>query len=322
MIIRKKKYYYNPDTLAFDEIRHDKKYRVRYFFFYAAILVVFTGISGTILNHVLGSPETYFLERKVSSLSAQLNGLFERSEGVEETLYSTTFENDNLYRTILGLDTLPLSMRTGGTGGSAGEGSDQIHSSLGLKLEAQVEKLQVQLLIQDNSFVTVYDKALEHIERLRHLPAIQPVHFKNVLYISSYFGVRTDPFNHEDEELHTGLDFVAAYGTNVYATADGTVTLCKISRTVGYGNEVVINHSFGYSTRYAHLQEIIVNEGDIVKRGQLIGKVGSSGRSTGPHLHYEVRLEKKAVNPISYYATNLTSNEYEEITAMANMEND
>jgi murein DD-endopeptidase MepM/ murein hydrolase activator NlpD len=240
---------------------------------------------------------------------------------MENKLYDTSFENDNYYRIILGLDTLPLSVRTGGTGGSASYPPDMFQSSISRKLGDQLEKLDVQLQIQHNSFATVYETALERNEKLRRLPGIQPVPLDDVLYISSYFGVRTDPFNHEDEEIHTGLDFVAPYDTEVHATADGTVTLCKFSRTVGYGNEVVIDHSFGYSTRYAHLKEILVNEGDVVKRGQLIGKVGSSGRSTGPHLHYEVRYEQKAVNPILFFANNLTQNEYDEITALANGQN-
>jgi murein DD-endopeptidase MepM/ murein hydrolase activator NlpD len=322
LIIRKKKYHYNPDTLTFHEIRHDKKTRARHYLVYAVILVIFSGLSGYFLTRVLGSPENYFLEKKASVLSEQLNRLSEQSEEMEETLHASSFVNDNLYRTILELDTLPLSVRTGGTGGSAIGSADLYHSSASRKLEGQVERLEVQLNIQRNSFASVYEAALEHIEKLKHLPAIQPVPFREVLYISSYFGVRTDPFNHEDEENHTGIDFVAPYGTDVFAAADGTVTLCRISRTVGYGNEIVINHSFGYSTRYAHLQEILINEGDMVKRGQLIGRVGSSGRSTGPHLHYEVRYENRAVNPITYFTSNLTQNEYDEITELAKNQGD
>ncbi|MBN1158586.1 MAG: M23 family metallopeptidase [Bacteroidales bacterium] len=149
---------------------------------------------------------------------------------------------------------------------------------------------------------------------------MQPVSKMDVLYISSYFGTRTDPFNHANEQVHSGIDFVAPSGVNVYATADGVVTLSRISRT-GYGNEIIIDHSFGYSTRYAHLQELLVKTGDQVERGQLIGKLGSSGRSTGPHLHYEVRYENKAINPISYFEHNLSLDEYNEIILRANYGN-
>ncbi len=139
---------------------------------------------------------------------------------------------------------------------------------------------------------------------------------KNLIQVSSFFGKRCDPFIHEEAD-HYGLDFVAPVGTEVYATGEGTVTLLNISRT-GYGNELVINHSFGYSTRYAHLEKFFVSEGEWVKRGQLIGLVGNSGRSTGPHLHYEVRYEGKAVNPAFYYSDDLTDNEFHLLTNKPN----
>jgi len=143
LIFRKKKYYYNPDTLIFEEIRHDKNDRAKRFMIIAVSLAVFIVLSGYLLNQFLGSPEAIFLEKKVSWLSGQLNELLEKSEGMEETLYSTTFENDNLYRIILGLDTLPLSVRSGGTGGSAEDDIGLFNSSVSNKLEVEVEKLRL-----------------------------------------------------------------------------------------------------------------------------------------------------------------------------------
>jgi len=127
--------------------------------------------------------------------------------------------------------------------------------------------------------------------------------------------VRSDPFL-DQKGVHCGLDFVAPIGTNVYATGDGTVTFQQISRT-GYGNEIVIDHAFGFGSRYDHLDQILVSLGQKIKRGQLIGKVGRSGRSTGPHLHYEVLYEGKPVNPAFYFDSSLTSDEYLEILKLA-----
>jgi murein DD-endopeptidase MepM/ murein hydrolase activator NlpD len=211
-------------------------------------------------------------------------------------LQSSYFPADNIYRTILNIDTIPLSMRYGGTGGSAAVNGLVAEDNISSRLRKQIDKLNVQIQLQRLSFQNVLDKALERELMLKCLPAIQPISISDVKYISSYFGSRTDPFNHEGQQIHAGIDFVAVYGVNVYATGNGIVTLCQNSRT-GYGNEVVVDHAFGYSSRYAHLQEMLVEEGDEVKRGQIIGKVGSSGRSTGPHLHYEVRFENKAVDP-------------------------
>jgi murein DD-endopeptidase MepM/ murein hydrolase activator NlpD len=148
------------------------------------------------------------------------------------------------------------------------------------------------------------------------IPAIRPIAQHNLIMVSSFFGKRFDPFFHEEAD-HFGLDLVAPVGSEVYATGDGTVTLLNFSRT-GYGNELVINHSFGYSTRYAHLEKFFVSEGESVKRGQLIGAVGNSGRSTGPHLHYEVLYEGKPVNPVFYYSDDLTDNEFHLLTSKTN----
>lgn len=317
MIFRKKKYCFNQDTLTFDEIKHDRNYRVKYILVVSSICIVFGSAFGYLLRSYVLSPKEMILTKRVSLLQQDMQQLWIKSKDYESMLQANFFASDNKYRTILGIDTLPLSMRYGGTGGSAEDEIITFNSDLDYQLEKQIDKLDIQLQIQRNSFSTIYEKTLEQTERWKRLPVIQPVAQYNVLYVSSYYGMRTDPFNHVDEQNHTGIDFVAEYGVNVYATADGTVTLSHFSRT-GYGNEIVIDHAFGYSSRYAHLQEILVNEGTTVKRGQLIGKVGSSGRSTGPHLHYEVRYEHKAVNPIFYIENNLNPDDYQKIIALAN----
>jgi murein DD-endopeptidase MepM/ murein hydrolase activator NlpD len=175
--------------------------------------------------------------------------------------------------------------------------------------------LNHQLSIQSESYEILLLKAREHAMQFSHIPAIQPVSRTDLYSISSDFGVRTDPF-YFHQKVHCGLDFVAAEGKSVYATGDGIVTFIQFSRT-GYGNEIIIDHSFGFGSRYAHLDTILVTEGQKVKRGQMIGRVGKSGRATGPHLHYEVLYEKKPVNPALYFDSSLTVQEYKQILEMA-----
>jgi len=241
--------------------------------------------------------------------------LFDKGHYFSNLLRKDHFPKDNSYRTILQIDTLPYSLRNAGTGGSSSDVAFSLNSDMSRDLDNLISKLNLQLKIQSGSYEVVFEKAREHAVGLTHMPAIQPIYEKDLVMISSNFGVRSDPFL-DQKGVHCGLDFVAPIGTNVYATGDGTVTFQQISRT-GYGNEIVIDHAFGFGSRYAHLDQILVSLGQKIKRGQLIGKVGRSGRSTGPHLHYEVLYEGKPVNPAFYFDSSLTSDEYLEILKLA-----
>ena len=170
--------------------------------------------------------------------------------------------------------------------------------------------------IQDESYEEIMKAALEKNNKLAHYPGITPVKSDKYIWISSYFGSRTDPFTMHNR-AHLGLDFVGPRDTKIFTTANGTVTLVKHSRR-GYGNEIVIDHGFGYSTRYAHLKEIKVVEGQKVERGELIGIMGSTGRSTGTHLHYEVRLFNRPVNPMYFFADDISAEEFEQLTTKQN----
>jgi murein DD-endopeptidase MepM/ murein hydrolase activator NlpD len=153
--------------------------------------------------------------------------------------------------------------------------------------------------MQSKSFDEVIDLAKNKEQMILSVPAIQPVSVKDMARISDYFGFRRDPFTKE-KKVHYGIDFVGPKGAPIYATGNGKVVSAEFS-FFGYGNVVVIDHGFGYRTRYAHLQKIDVKVGNQVARGQVIGKLGSSGRSTGPHLHYEVLLRNKPVDPMNYF---------------------
>jgi murein DD-endopeptidase MepM/ murein hydrolase activator NlpD len=277
--------------------------------------MMITLLVGFILNQVFGSAESKLLENKLFSLNKQLQGLLDKGHHFSSVLQKDHFPRDNTYRAILQIDTLSENVREAGTGGYVSRSQFSFNNDISDTLVNLITKLNSQLKIQTGSYETVYKKALEHKSSLSHMPAIQPISQKDLIMISSNFGLRADPFL-EHQEVHQGLDFVAEVGKNVYATGDGSVTLVQESR-IGYGNEIFIDHGYGFGSRYAHLSQILVKEGQIVKRGQLIGKVGESGRATGPHLHYEVLYENKPVNPSFYFDNSLTVEEYQRILKLA-----
>ncbi|MBN1790757.1 MAG: M23 family metallopeptidase [Bacteroidales bacterium] len=320
MIFRKKKYRFNPNTLLFEEIRIDKKRRFRRISLYLLGILFFILISGFLLNHFLGSPEARILEKQVAVLNKQMQVLYSKGKHFSTALRNDVFPKDNHYRTILQMDTVPYTYRLAGSGGSAAADGISLNSNLTYQLNNLINKLDQQLQLQSGSFDILYKKALEHSTQLVNLPAIQPVSQNDLIMISSRFGVRSDPFFFF-EQVHNGIDFVTTVGKNVYATGNGTVTFVQYSRT-GYGNEIVIDHMFGFGSRYGHLDTILVKHGEMVKRGQVIGTVGQTGRATGPHLHYEVMYENKAVNPSFYYDSSLTREEYAQIIQKANKDID
>lgn len=316
MIFNKKKYHYNSVSLAFEEVKIDRRRRGIEISSYILICLSLTMFSGYLLNQFFGSAKARVLENHVSLLNREMQYLFDKGHQISASLRNELFVKDNNYRTILQIDTLPYSQRIAGAGGSAAVNEIAAQNDLSYQVNNMIDRLNMQLQIQSGSFKTLYAKATEYSAGLTHMPAIQPIAQKDLIMISSYFGVRSDPFFFI-EKVHCGLDFVAPTGKNVYATGDGIVTFAQYSRT-GYGNEIVIDHKFDFGSRYAHLAMLKVKAGERVKRGQLIGTVGESGRATGPHLHYEVLVHQRPVNPSRYFDTSLTKEEFAQIINKAN----
>ncbi len=315
MIYRKKKYHFNPLSLEYEEIKITKGHRSRIIMMYFLGILIIAGLSGYLLNNHLGSQEARVLEKQVDKLNREMQLLFTKGRNLSALLRNDLFHKDNQYRTILQIDTLSYSIRLAGSGGTAATEELSRHYELSYQLDHLIKGLDQQMKIQSGSFETIYQKARDYTRQQTSLPAIQPVSKNDVIMISSDFGLRSDPFLFL-QQVHCGLDFVTPIGKNVYATGDGIVTFVQYSRT-GYGNEIVIDHKFGFGSRYAHLHEILVKEGEVIKRGQVIGTVGQSGRATGPHLHYEVLFENKPVNPAYYFDTSLTQEEYAQIINQA-----
>jgi murein DD-endopeptidase MepM/ murein hydrolase activator NlpD len=241
---------------------------------------------------------------------------------VTSVLSDVQQRDDNIYRTIFAAEPIPYSVRKAGFGGVnrydilEGYNNSEIVKETTKKLDI----ISKQIYIQSKSFDEVVELVKNKEKMIACIPAIQPIKNKNLTQVASGWGWRIHPI-YKIRKFHYGMDFMGSTGTPVYATGDGSVIEVSRSR-VGLGNYLVINHGFGYSTYYAHLSRFKIKAGDKVKRGDLIGFIGSTGTSTSPHLHYEVHKNGIAVNPKDYYFRDLTPAEYEkmiEISSNSNM---
>jgi len=311
--IRRKRYYFNTSTLSFVEVSRSKRTKLlRGLLTFVAINLVAV-VFLLLLYSFFDSPEVTIQKLRAKKYYTRYAYLTHKVDSLTSSLHSSHYTNDQIYRNILEMDSLPFSIRSAGTGGHDPYASpmkslsDQFFSNLMKK----IENLKMQINIQDESYEEIMIAALEKTNELRHIPGIPPVNCTDHVWISSYFGTRKDPFSFI-HRVHHGVDFCGPKNTEIFATADGIVTLVEHSRK-GYGNEIVVDHGFGHCTRYAHLNSIMIQEGQIVKRGQLIGLMGNTGRSTGTHLHYEVWYLNQPVNPLYFFADDLTPEEFEQL---------
>ena len=220
-------------------------------------------------------------------------------------------ERDNtIYRVIFEAEPIPVSIREAGYGGvdRYNKLRDYYNADLIVDVTKKVDQLSKQLYVQSKSYDEVWQLVKNKANMLSSIPAIQPVSNKDMTRVASGYGWRIHPI-YKTEKLHTGMDFTAPVGTEIYATGNGTVV--KVEKDGrGYGNNVIINHGYGYQTLYGHMSKFSVRPGQKVKRGDLIGSVGNTGTSTGPHLHYEVHKNGNPVNPVNFYYNDLSPEEY------------
>jgi murein DD-endopeptidase MepM/ murein hydrolase activator NlpD len=264
-------------------------------------------------DHNFTHPKETILITEKEALIGQYLTCEERIRELEMNIAELQARDDNIYRAFYELEPIPLSDREAGFGGSARyrnlEGFDS--SPLMIGLTQRVDHADIRLGIQTRSFGELLSKADQHADLILHKPSIQPISLEDFYWISSVFGYRTDPMT-KRRAMHFGVDFAGMVGLNVYATGDGIVKSIKILRG-GTGKTIVIDHGFGYTSLYGHLHDIFVHKGQKIKRGMVIGTVGNTGKSTGPHLHYEVHSNNRAMNPKHFYAEDLTPEEYSEI---------
>jgi len=293
------------------------KVRLKRYALYALLAVSISLLIRFASHHYLSNPKEAKLLASKENIIERYRTCEERIQELEAILVEIQHWDDHIYRSFFELDPIPHSIREAGLGGAERYSSLQGYesSSIMVELNKRVDMTGIRMDIQSRSFHDLLMEADRHNNLVLHKPSIQPISLENFYWISSVFGYRIDPI-YKCRAMHRGVDFAAAIGTPVYATGDGVVKWTKVAKN-GYGKEVVIDHGFGYATRYGHLHEILVHVGQKIKRGNVIGTLGDSGRSTGPHLHYEVLENGRANDPKHYYAEDLSPREYSEIISLS-----
>ena len=263
------------------------------------------------------SPRESQLQQQNRNLEAQLQVLNSQVDQMQIVMKDFEQRDENLYRVLFGAEPIPLSVRMGANKRIAYYDSiaRMTNSQLASDLTMKVDLLAKETYIQAKSYDELLELAKTQEVRMENLPAIQPVLNKDLKRTASGYGMRIDPVYHV-RRFHAGMDFSAPIGTDVFATGNAKVVFTGWKQ--GYGNTVELDHGFGYTTVYAHLYKIIVRKGQNVKRGDVIALVGNTGKSTGPHLHYEVRYQDKPVDPRNFYFYDLTPEQYDQMIQLSN----
>jgi murein DD-endopeptidase MepM/ murein hydrolase activator NlpD len=313
----KKIYRFNEENLQYELIKPTLKSGLL-----KVISIIFSGLFfGSIVIMVaynfFSSPKELIQQREIDQYELQLSMITDRIERLDKVAEDLQERDDNIYRVIFEAEPIPEDVRKVGVGGTDRYSKLKgfKNSSLIINTVKRTDELSNKLYVQSKSFDEVFDMARNKEKMMACIPAIQPISDKYKRRISAFYGYRIHPI-YKTKIFHEGIDFSAPRGTEVYASGDGVVVQNTRSN-YGYGNIIKIDHGYGYETVYAHLYKSFVKRGHKVKRGQSIGAVGSTGLSTGPHLHYEVRKNEKRVNPIYYFFNDMNVEDYDEIIKLA-----
>ncbi len=308
----KSKYKFNPESLSYLRIERTFKQKFLIFsgYFFTFVFIAFIGY--TIISSFHDTPKVKGLKRQISLLKTNYETFTKDLNNVEDLLQYLQERDDNIYRTIFEAEPIHKSVRDAGFGGSnMYSDMEMTDGEIVSQTAKKLDKIRKKIYIQSVSYDELVSLATNKEKMVRSVPAIQPISNKDLTRTASGWGYRIHPI-YKIRKFHYGMDFTSPMGSEVYATGDGTIEVVNSSKR-GYGNKLIVNHGFGYKTLYAHLSGFNVTEGQKVKRGDVIGFVGSSGLSTAPHLHYEVHLNNKKVNPINYYFNDLNANEYDKM---------
>ena len=317
----KVKYYYDSDTLSYRKIERKKTTTLKY----AAVFILASALFGFlfvfIASQFVQSPKEKALARELQNMKLQYKLLNLKVEDAFAALENVEERDNAIYRLYFEANPIPEEQRRAGFGGinryKKFEGYD--NSELIAESNRRLDILQKAIVVQSRSLDEVAKLATDKEKFLATIPAIQPVNNENLTRMASGYGYRTDPFT-KVRKFHYGMDFTAPRGTPVYATGDGVVSRAD-NRATGYGNHITIDHGYGYVSLYAHLYKYNVRPNQKVKRGDLIGFIGSTGRSEAPHLHYEIFKDGERINPINFYYGNLSPLEFAKLLEKAQLEN-
>lgn len=309
-------YRYNPATEQYERVFPDAHSRFLASVRVYAVAVFFVAAVALALYYIIDSPRERLLRHENQLLQQRFDMLDRRADQALAVMEDIAERDNNFYRVMMQAEPITPAQRYAGLERQRNYqrldslADNRLLNSVGQKLD----RLDQMLVSQIRSFDFLAKESAGQKNRTAHIPAIQPVPEKYLRTMASGYGVRRDPV-YGTMKFHEGMDFSAPVGTPVYATADGTVVVS--SWQSAYGNMVEINHGYNYTTRYAHMSKLIARQGQSVKRGDLIGLVGNTGKSTGPHLHYEVRYRGAPQNPVNYYYYDLSPEQYDEIIRLA-----
>ena len=309
--MKKIKYYYNTNTLRYEKLETPFRVKLLRIFGFVAAALVTAGLISYLAFQFIGSPKEKILQQQNEDLKDNYRQLKDRIQSIQQQMQELEKRDNDVYRAIFEANPVPDSAR-----------AKQLESQLEIatiqrlkdnqlvaSIVTTLNNLSSRLSAQKKSYDEVEELVKNKEKLLSHTPAIQPVSNKDLNRIASGFGYRIDPV-YKTTKFHAGLDFSAPQGTPIYATADGTISTAGNSGN-GYGNHVIINHGYGYETLYGHMVRVKVKNGQTVKRGEVIGWVGSTGKSTGPHCHYEVHKNGEKINPIYFFFNDLSPEQFD-----------
>ncbi|PKP35769.1 MAG: peptidase M23 [Bacteroidetes bacterium HGW-Bacteroidetes-17] len=315
----KAKYKYNPKTLSYEKVKLTTKGMVTRLLSYMITGGLFGVLVILLAYNFFESPKERAQRREIEQFKLQYKILDDRIAQMAAVMEDMQDRDDNIYRVILEAEPIPNSVRKAGYGGvdRYAKLDGYRNSSTMIETTKKLDHLTSQIYVQSKSFDELFDLAKNKEEMMLHIPAIQPIN-KNKGQIISGFGMRFHPIL-KFRRMHTGIDISAPRGTPIYATADGEVNFT--GRQGSYGNTVIIDHGYGYQTLFGHMYEFTVKRKDKVKRGQIIGYVGSTGLSQAPHVHYEVIKDGIKINPVNFFYNDFTPEEFERILELASRDN-
>ncbi|BFG71416.1 M23 family metallopeptidase [Sediminibacterium sp. KACHI17] len=315
--MKKIKYYYNTHTLRYEKLETPLRVRLLQLFGFIAASIVTGMIIFAIAFRYIDSPKEKLLRQQNEDLKQNYGVLEERLKQLTLQMDELANRDNEVYRSIFESKPIPDSARI-----REMEKRKEIQllqamgsTELIKNMTSQLNNLALRMAYQQKSFDEITQMVKNKEKFLASIPAIQPISNKNLTRIASGFGYRIDPI-YKDRRAHLGMDFTAPHGTPIYATADGVVTDAGFN-TGGFGNRVVINHGNSYETLYGHMYRIKARIGQRVKRGEVIGYVGNTGKSSGPHCHYEVHRYGNPVNPIYYFYNDLTPAQFDRLLKIA-----
>ncbi len=315
--MKKIKYYYNTNTLRYEKLEVPLQVKLLRIFGFIAAAAFTAALISYFAFQFIGSPNEKILQAQNERLRDRYADLSDKAKSLDKQMAELEKRDNNVYRAIFEANPIPDSARAKEIevekeiATVEGMANNQLLSSITRTLATLASRIKV----QNKSYLQIDELIKNKEQLLSHTPAIQPVSNKDLNRIASGFGYRIDPV-YKTVKMHAGLDFAAPQGTPVYATANGTVITAG-NKGNGYGNHVIINHGYGYETLYGHMVKVKSKPGQKVTRGEIIGWVGNTGKSTGPHCHYEVHKNGNKIDPVYFFYNDLSPDQFDRLLKQA-----